>query len=101
MLEDGLKDVESLEDPEKEVKRDALKLANVTSDVVGTNYLRIINSVSFSDLATYTVELPVSEHGRPEVKEAKTAEISNLLDYDVFEEVKDKGQDTIGSRCNY
>ena len=98
MLEDGLKDVESLVDPEKEIQRDALKLADVTSDNVGTNYLKIINSVSFSDLSIYTVELPISEHGRPEVKEAKTAEINNLLDYDVFEEVKDKGQDTIGSR---
>ena len=26
------------------------------------------------------------------------AEVSNLLDYDVFEEVEDKGQETIGSR---
>ena len=75
-----------------------MKLADVTSDSIGTNYLKVINSVSFSDLATYTVDLPVSEHGRPEVKEAKTAEVSNFLDYDVFEEVKDKGQETIGSR---
>ena len=82
----------------KEVKKDALKLADVTSDVVGTNYLKIINSVSYPKLATYTVELPISEHRTPEVKEAKMAEVSNLLDYDVFEEVKDKGQDTIGSR---
>ena len=70
MLEDGLKDVESLMDPEKEIQRDALKLADVTSDNVGTNYLKIINSVSFFDLSIYTVELSVSEHGRPEVKEA-------------------------------
>ena len=34
----------------------------------------------------------------PEVKEAKMAEVSNLLDFDVFEEVEDKGQETIGSR---
>ena len=26
------------------------------------------------------------------------AEVSNLLDYDIFEEVKDEGQETIGSR---
>ena len=26
------------------------------------------------------------------------AEVSNLLDYDVFEEVEDKGQETIGSK---
>ena len=63
MLEDGLKDVESLVDPEKEIQRDALKLADVTSDNVGKNYLKIVNSVSFSDLSIYTVELPISEHG--------------------------------------
>ena len=75
-----------------------MKLADKDSDVVGTNYLKIINHASFSDYAIYTVELPVSEHGTPEVKEAKMAEVNNLLDYDVFEEVKDEGQETIGSR---
>ena len=54
--------------------------------------------MSFSDYAICTVELPVSQHGTLEVKEAKMAEVSNLLDYDVFEEVKDEGQETIGSR---
>ena len=98
MLEDGLEDVENLMDPEKERLKDAMKLADVTSDNIGTNYLKGINSVSFSDLSIYTVELPVLEHGRPEVKEAKMAEVDNLLDYDVFEEVEDKGQETIGSR---
>ena len=59
MLDFGLRDVESLEDSKQEEKRDALKLADKTSDVVGNNYLKIINNVSFSDLAIYTVELPV------------------------------------------
>ena len=54
--------------------------------------------MSFSDYAIYTVELPVSKHGTPEVKEAKMTEVNNLMDYDVFEEVKDEGQETIGSR---
>ena len=57
-----------------------------------------MNSVSFSDLSIYTVELPISEQGRPEVKEAKMAEVYNLLDYDAFEEVEEKGQETIGGR---
>ena len=97
MLEDGLKDVKSLVDPEKE-KQDAMKLENTTSDNVGTKYLKVINSVSFSDSSIYTVELPFSEHGTPEVKEAKMTEVRNLLDYEVFEEVEDKEQETIGSR---
>ena len=67
-------------------------------DIVGAKYLKRINSVSFSDLSIYTVELLVSEHVRPEVMEAKTTEINNLIDYDVFEEVEDTGQQTIGSQ---
>ena len=59
MKEDGLEDVDKLVDPEKEKQREAMKFADVTSDSIGTNYLKVINSVSFSDLATYTVELPV------------------------------------------
>ena len=98
MLEDGLKDAEILVNSKEEEQRNALKLAIKTSHVVGTNYLKIINNVSFSDLAIYAVELPVSEHGTPEVKEAMMAEVSNLLDYNVFEEVKDEGQETFGSR---
>ena len=60
--------------------------------------MKVVNHVSFSDIAIYTVELSGPEHETPEVKEAKMAEVSNLLDYDVFEEVEDKGQETIGSR---
>ena len=73
-------------------------LKDEEKDTVGAKYLKMVNSVSFSDLSVYTVELLVSEHGRPEVKEAKNTEINNLLDYDIFEEVEDTGQDTIGSR---
>ena len=49
-----------------------MKLADFTSDKIETNYLKVINSVYFSDLSIYTVEHPVSEYGRPKVKEAKT-----------------------------
>ena len=38
------------------------------------------------------------KHGTPEVKEAKMTEVNNFIYYDVFEEVKDEGQETIGSR---
>ena len=46
----------------------------------------------------YVVELPVKEHGRPEVIEAKDKEIENLKKYEVFEKVKDEGQQSIGTR---
>ena len=60
--------------------------------------MKVVNHVSVSDAAIYAVEIPVSGHGTPAVKEAKAAEINNLMDYDVFEEVEDKGQETISSR---
>ena len=56
------------------------------------------NSVSFSELCSYVMELPISEHWRLQVKFVKRNKIKNLLDYDTFEEIKDKGQETIGSR---
>ena len=45
----------------------------------------------------YVVELPVSEHGRPEVKDARKKEIEDLIDYATFKEVKDEGEKTIRS----
>ena len=44
------------------------------------------------------VELPIKEHGRPEVIEAKEKEVENLKKYKVFEKVKDEGQQLIGTR---
>ena len=76
--------------------KDAL-ITDAILDSVGANYLKVVNHVSFSEAAIYTVELPVSEHETPKVKKAKMAEVSNLLDYDVFEEIEDKGQETVES----
>ena len=53
--------------------------------------------ISFEDACTYTVQLPISEHHRPEVKVAKKTEVKNLQDYETFVEVKDKGQTKVGS----
>ena len=40
----------------------------------------------------------MAELGTQEVKDPKIAEINNLIDYDIFEEVEDEGQETLGSR---
>ena len=40
----------------------------------------------------------MKDHGKPEVIEAKATEIKNLESFGTFEEVKDVGQTTIGSR---
>ena len=85
MLMDELKDVDKLK------KEDMDTLDNEEKDTLGVKYLKVVNSVSVWDIAIYTVELPVSEHGRPKVNEAKMSPVNNLLDYDVFEEVEDKG----------
>ena len=59
MLEDGLRDFDELKNKDTDTLEDEEK------DSIGAKYLRVINSVSFSDIAIYTMELPVSEHGRP------------------------------------
>ena len=98
MLESGSEDIENLIGPKKQKQQEAMKQADATSDNIGMNYLKIINTMAFSDLSIYIAKLLVFKHGRPEVKKAKMGEVNNLLDYDVFEEVKDEGQGIIGTR---
>ena len=49
MLEDRLEDVENL-------------LGDLKKDVVGAKYLKMSNSVSFSERCSYVIHLPVFEH---------------------------------------
>ena len=63
-----------------------------------TSKMKAPQKISLTNTCIYTVELPTSEHWRPEVKVAKKAEIKNLLDYETFIEVKDEGQTRVGSR---
>ena len=74
MLEDLLEDVKNFLD-QKELK----------GDTVGAKYLRMVNTVSFSEMCNYTIELPASKHGMPEVKAAKINEIKNLIPSRKFE----------------
>ena len=86
MLEDRLKEVENLwVSPE-----------DLRNDLIGAGYLKVANTVSFADIFTYVIKLPISEHWKPEVKAAKRNEVKNLMDYETFEEVHDEGQYTIG-----
>ena len=50
------------------------------------------------DNVTYVIEVPVRDHKKPEIVEAKKKEIENLRKYNVFEEVDDIGQETVGTR---
>ena len=85
MLEDRLEDIENL-------------FTDLKNDGVGASYLTTAQYFSFSEMCTYTVELLISEHWRPEVKIAKKAEIMNLQDYKTFIKVKDKGQTRVGRK---
>ena len=49
VLEDGLEDVKNL-------------FTDLKNDEVGASHLRTAQPVSFSEMCTYTVELPISEH---------------------------------------
>merc|ERR1711867_97680 len=75
-----------------EVRRD------LQNDIIGAKYLQVEKSVYFMDYEIYSVEVPVKDHGKPDIVEAKNKEIENLKLYETFEEVKDEGQETIGSR---
>ena len=89
--EESEAEIEEIED-ENEVRRD------LQNDIIGAKYLQVEKSVYFMDYEIFTIEVPVREHGKPEIVEAKNNEIQNLKTYETFEEIKDEGQETIGSR---
>ena len=60
--------------------------------------LKAPKHISFTNTCTYTVELPISELWRPELKVAMKAEVKHLQDYETFMEVKNQGQTKVGSR---
>ena len=85
MTKDGLEDIKNL-------------YTDMKTDGVGANHMRMAQSVSFSEICSYTVELPISDHWKLELNAAKKIEIKNLQDYKTFEEIKDERQTTVGSR---
>ena len=71
MLEDGLADLKDIH----YVEKDWTGLIEEEKDCIGARYLKVVNHMSFSDYAIFTVELPVFKHGTQEVKEAKQTEV--------------------------
>merc|ERR1712002_800328 len=88
----GKTDQEEMNEEDMVMTEDGMK------DTIGAKYLKTEKSVCFLESTVYVVEVPVKEHGKPEVKEAKEMEIKNLEKYETFEEVEDVGQERIGSR---
>jgi len=89
--EESEAETEETED-ENVVRRD------LQNDIIGAKYLQVEKSVYFIDYEIFSLEVPVKEHGKPKIIEAKNNEIENLKTYKTFEEVMDEGQETIGSR---
>ena len=67
------------------IEKDTLWAKNMIMETNG-------RSVCFLENAVFMVEVAVSEHNRPEVKEAKEKELRILEDYDTFELVDDVEQ---------
>ena len=57
------------------------------------------NGECFDEESTvFVVEVPLKDHNKPEVIEAKENEVKNLEDYDTFEDAFDEAQEKVGSR---
>ena len=76
----------------------AVERRELERDWTSTFWFRMENTECYDDIAVYTVEVPATEHKKPEVVEAKEKELENLTKYGVFEEVEDTGQERITSR---
>merc|ERR1712101_34810 len=73
-------------------------MGDLKNDKIGAKYLQVEKSVYFMDYQIYSVEVPIKDHGKPEIVAAKNKEMKNLEFYETYEEVKDEGQETMGSR---
>ena len=75
------------------------RLKEKENDVIGAFYLKAEGAECFNEEhTTFVVEVPVKEHHKMEVVDAKMKEVQNLKDYETFEEILDEGQDRVGSR---
>ena len=81
-----------------EEKSEAVRMVDKARDAICAKYMKMGPTLYFLENAVFAVEVPVSEHNKPEVEEAKLKEIQNLEDYETFELVEYGGQECIGSR---
>ena len=81
-----------------ELKEETNSAKELEKDILGTFWMKVEqNDCDDDEITTYVVELPLSQHNKPEVKEAKVVEMRNLRDYETFKEVEDWGQERISS----
>ena len=91
-------EVEIVEENETEKENKIETRKDLKNDIIGAKYLQIEKSVYFMDYQIYSVEVPLKDHGKKEIVAAKNKEMDNLKFYETYIEVKDEGQETIGSR---
>ena len=72
---DKNKDVEEEQNNEMEEKSEAVKMVYKTRDVIGGIYMKMEQTLYFLENTVFAVEVPVSEHNKPEVEEAKFKEL--------------------------
>ena len=60
------------------------KREEMRKDEIATFWMKIGIEECFDEYAIYTVDVPVKEHKKPEVIEAKQREIESLEKYGVF-----------------
>ena len=86
--------------PKKEETKDEnLVRRDLQNYMIGAKYLQVEKSIYYMDYEISSIEVPVKEHGKPEIVNTNN-KIENLKTYETFEEVLDEGQETTGSRWN-
>merc|ERR1711867_311600 len=69
---------EERDDDKEEIENEDEVRNDLQNDVIGAKYLQVEKSVYFIDYEIFSLEVPVKEHGKPEIVEAKGNEIQNL-----------------------
>ena len=83
---------EDVEEINKRITRSMtdVKREEMRKEEISTFWMKMENLECFDEMTIYTVVVPVREHKKPEIIEAKQKEIENLEKYGVFEEVEDE-----------
>ena len=84
------------------VENDSKQEEDIYTDLIGAYYMKMENNLNIDPITIMVVEVPVAEHGLPQVREAKEKELENLKTYETFEEINmneiPENVETIGSR---
>ena len=77
-IEDSETKIQEENENEIEEENEAEKRIDLQNDIIGAKYLQVEKSVYFMDYQIYSVEVPIKDHGKPEIVAAKNKEMKNL-----------------------